>query len=186
MGGTAMKRFYLLLAAPVAVLGLGACTEMRAVGQAVGVVPTKAQQEYNTVNARLSLPPDFNLRPPQKGSGAALSRAATSRGRQAILGDQSPATVRAQTITQETRSAGESALLRRASGNQPVAGDIRSVVDTEVKDTTKPETRFTDKLLKWRAAPEGKPGKSGDDANKSKTRPAARKNVPRITKLGGL
>jgi len=181
-----MKRFCLLLVAPLAVLGLGACTEIQAVGQAMGVVPSKEQQDYNAVNARLSLPPDFNLRPPQKGKGAALSRAATSRGRQAILGDKRLTTARTRTITQQTRSPGESALLKRASGNQPVARDIRGLVDTEVKDSKEPEARFTDKLLKWRTAPEAKPGASGDDANKVKTRPVARKNVPRMTKKGAF
>lgn len=171
---------YALRAFPALVLGLlllGGCTELRAVGEATGVVASEENVESNAVNARLSLPPDFNLRPPQPGSGVAQARAATSRGRQAIVGDKRKTESKTRTLRQANRSAGESALLKRASGNQSVERNIRRMVDAETVGDAEAKKKFTDKLLKWREPPEETDGEEG-----SRPAPGVTKSTPVITK----
>ena len=174
-----MKAFAKGLALAVAMLTVGACAQLTPVGEAIGVVPSQEQQELNAVNARLSLPPDYNLRPPQCGSGVSQARAATSRGRSAVLGDKRQSTAKTETVRQANRSAGESALLKHASGNQNVQGNIRKVVDKETTGTSDAEEKFTDKLLKWRPAPEDA---EADEEGESRPADATDSNTPVVTK----
>ncbi len=174
-----MKAFRNGLALAAALVSLGACASLKPVGEAIGVVPSQEQQEINAVNARLSLPPDYNLRPPQSGSGVAQARAATSRGRTAVLGDKRQTTSKTETIRQANRSAGESALLKHASGNQNVERNIRTVVDNETTGSAEAEEQFTDKLLKWRPAPgDAQPAEDGE----SRPADATDANTPVVTK----
>ncbi|MDJ0948036.1 MAG: DUF3035 domain-containing protein [Alphaproteobacteria bacterium] len=152
-----------LLALGLATLVLGGCADLRPLGEAVGVVPSQEQEQYNVNNARLSLPPDFNLRPPQAGSGVAQARAATSRGQTAVFGDKRRTTARTREIRQATRSDGESALLRKAAGNQRVDSAVRDTVDQETTGAAESERQFTDKLLKWRPASGGEQSEDGED-----------------------
>lgn len=173
-----MNRAWVIFMAAAGVLVLGACSELKAIGEATGVVATQEQDAIQARNARLSLPPDYSLRPPQPGSGATRSKAAAVRGRQTIIGDKRKTTARTQVIRQANRSPGEAALIRRASGNQKIDRGIRRTLDRETKRADAAEKSFTDKLLKWRSAPpKGAKGEAG-------TRPDDDKNVPRMTKKG--
>lgn len=186
-----MQSYRSMLSALVVAMALGGCAGANSLGKAVGIIPQTGEDDLSVANAPLSLPPDYNLRPPQPGSGKATARAATVRGRQAVFGDKREAAVPA-TITQGQRSAGEDALLRRASGNQAVERDIRGIVDQETERADKAEEAFSDKLLKWRNAPGAEaPGTVSADGEaaaegETRTRPAEPGDVPVIKKKGDI
>ena len=176
-----MTRIPAVVAACLVPFLLSACDTVEILSRAAGV-ETEEQEEALATNTRLSLPPDFNLRPPQGGSGKSRATAATIRGRQAILGDEpAQTTISAPTYSQGARTPGEEALLKRAASSQPVDRDIRRVVDRETIGSEEGEKVFTEKLLKWRERPEGDDGEQEDG-----TRAVEPDNVPVIKKKGDI
>lgn len=181
--GPAVGRIVSVLAVTLGVLALAGCQGMDAIGQAMGVSQPQDDEAIMS-SARLSIPPDYNLRPPQSGTGKAQARAASVRGRQAIFGNEKPETApETPEVKQASRSAGEAALIRHAAGNQAVDSGIRSEVDQETEKTNKDEQQFTDKLLHWRKAPKSDKSDEGKNAD---TRPVSPDSVPVIKKQGDL
>lgn len=97
--------------------------------------------------APLTVPPDFNLRPPQPGQprpqeGPARDRAAAMlAGRQGVVtGTAGPAAA--------SSSPGEAALLAAAGPAAP--GNVRSRIDDETTLIDQNSRGFTDRLLFWR------------------------------------
>jgi len=94
----------------------------------------------------LSLPPDYNLRPPVPGGRGDPNRVNVDQARQTLFKKEVP---KAGEGVAETRSAGEAALLSKAAApGRPVA-DIRSEVDEETEGLKESESGFVDKVLKW-------------------------------------
>lgn len=110
----------------------------------------QAPNEFEVVTrAPLTVPPDFQLRPPEPGAprpqeqtprGAAE---AALTGRPAIPGAASPT---------PGRSAGETALLRAANAEN-ADSSIRQVINTEYTQLAEKEESFVDKLIFWQKQP---------------------------------
>jgi hypothetical protein len=100
----------------------------------------------------LSLPPDYNLRPPVPGARGAPDRQNVDIARQSLFGTNEPGFVTpgAASLSSTTgRSAGETALLKKANAKPDSSSSIRSTVDKETDTLTESEEGFTDKLLKY-------------------------------------
>ena len=99
-----------------------------------------APDEFTVVTrAPLSMPPDFNLRPPQPGAPRPQEQSERSAAEGALVPDASLAAPR----TGITR--GQMALLRDAGGGAPA--DIRQRVDQEARTS---DDGLVDRLLYWR------------------------------------
>ena len=99
-----------------------------------------APDEFTVVTrAPLSMPPDFNLRPPQPGAPRPQEQSERLAAESALVPEAALASPRAG-ITR-----GQAALVRDAGGGVPV--DIRQRVDREARAS---EESLVDKLLYWR------------------------------------
>lgn len=97
-----------------------------------------------TTRAPLSMPPDYQLRPPRPGA----TRPQELSSRQAAEAVLAPDTALATSRAAPTR--GQQALV--AAAGPPAPADIRNKVDNEAALDTPPR-EFTDRLLFWRADP---------------------------------
>ena len=105
----------------------------------------QAPDEFTVVRkAPLSLPPNFNLRPPTPGSPAAdRSPPATELARRALTGD------RAGPQPDAPQSVGEQALLRQAGTNR-AEPDIREVLLAETTQLRQRDDALVNRLIFWR------------------------------------
>jgi hypothetical protein len=164
-----MKRTaYLGTTLALLVMGLSGCSDTR---KALGI--DKAPPDEFTVvsGAPLTMPPDFNLRPPRSPSDKPPSETAAQAGRQTVFRatDAKTPAAAAATAAAGTNgvalSPGEQALIAKAgaSGADP---SIRQQVD---KDTTQLNADnsggFVDSLLFWREPPP--PGEAVDASRES-------------------
>ena len=97
-----------------------------------------------TTRAPLSLPPDYNLRPPRPGAPRPQELSERRQAEEILVPQTAlgPATGGAS-------SAGQNALLAQSGPNAP--GDIRRRVDRDARLDT-PNDGFIDRLLYWRKA----------------------------------
>jgi len=95
-----------------------------------------------TTRAPLSLPPDYNLRPPRPGAPRPQEQSEQRQAEEILV----PQAALAGPRTGAT-SAGQSALLEQTGPNAP--GDIRRRVDQEAR-LDKADDGFIDRLLYWR------------------------------------
>jgi hypothetical protein len=163
-----MKRTaYLGTTLALLVMGLSGCSDTR---KALGI--DKAPPDEFTVvsGSPLTMPPDFNLRPPRSPSDKPPSETAAQAGRQTVFraaDAKTPAAVASAKVGTNgvPLSAGEQALIAKAGagGADP---SIRQQVD---KDTTQLNTDntggFVDSLLFWREPPP--PGEAVDASRES-------------------
>lgn len=130
-------------------LALSACTQAR---QALGL-SKQAPDEFQVVSrAPLSLPPDYNLRPPQPGAPRPQEGTVQDQARTAIFGPQAGTGIG---DTPAGASQGEVALLQSAApgGIDP---NIRQLVDSETSALIAEDQKFIDSLIFWRdPAPPG-------------------------------
>ncbi len=136
-------------------LALGGCGSAQDI---VNMLTPEAREELAAVkNPPLTVPPDYDLRPPSGGGVRKGSEQAKRRGRQMITGLSSGSKVL------KDRSAGEAALLRLAGLRPGVDSAIRAEVDRESKGESVAEQTFVEKLLKWKegGGPDGEVKKSG-------------------------
>jgi len=100
----------------------------------------------------LSLPPDYNLRPPVAGAGNSDPRAAAQTARQRTF--QTPGAAPAGAAgapTQNSQSAGEQAFTSKvhASAGGAPAANVRQTVEAETASTGDRERVLVEKLLTW-------------------------------------
>lgn len=95
----------------------------------------------------LTLPPDFNLRPPATAGAGATDFTAAQQARQTVFGLDQEKDPAAGVKRKAGRSIGESALLQHA-GVAAATPDIRQKVDQQSKTLARQEQTFTDNLLK--------------------------------------
>jgi hypothetical protein len=101
-----------------------------------------APDEYTvTTRAPLSMPPDYNLRPPRPGAARPQEQSERQQAQEALV----PQT--ALDSPQVGASAGQAALIQEAGPAAP--GDIRRKVDQDARYADNDES-FIDKVLYWR------------------------------------
>lgn len=141
-------------------LGLNACSSAREIlGQT-----KRSPDEFRVVTrAPLSLPPDYNLRPPAPGAPRPQEGTSRDQAQSAVFGyqpnGQPVGTAQAESQSAEigvgegegteSQSAGETVIIQNAS----IAGidpNIRSVVDQETDEEVANSTTFVDSLIFWR------------------------------------
>jgi hypothetical protein len=161
-------------AALTALLALGACETIK---QTYNLVAGTDQSlgDDTVRRAPLTLPPDFNLRPPATGPGVAdISPAVTAR--QAVFGLDKEAG--GGTVVQRGgMSMGESALLTHA-GSTKVSPKLRDKVDAETQAINQQEQAFTQTLLH-------PPEKKQEDSGFLGTLFGSGDNSPTIDRRGG-
>ena len=113
----------------------------------------------------LSLPPDYNLRPPVAGTTGSDPRAAAQTARQRTF--QTPgaaAGTAAATPTQATQSPGEQAFTAKVYANAggPPAANTRQTVEAETTATSDRERILVEKLLTWQDGSQATPTASSD------------------------
>jgi hypothetical protein len=161
----AMKRIVVAFGWLALALALGACEDTRKI---LGL-DKRPPDEFSVYSrAPLSLPPNFDLRPPTPGEARPQETAPTTEAEQALRGRR-PGAVREQPAP-EGSSAGVRALLRQTGGltAQP---NIRVVVNEEAAALALENERITDKILFWR-----KPEPEGTVVNAEKENQRIREN----------
>jgi hypothetical protein len=120
----------------VGVLALSACSNA---SRTLGLDPA-APDEFTVVSkAPLTIPPDFNLRPPQPGAARPQEQNPTTQAQAALVGD-------AQAGASTPATPGEAALLQVARA-QDANPDIRQVLNTETSQLAERDGGFVDRLL---------------------------------------
>jgi DUF3035 family protein len=146
------NRLLALTAAAIIAASLGGCSSLR---NTFGV-ERGGPDEFTVVrHAPLTLPPDYNLRPPQPGVPRPQEGTAQSQARSAVLGSQSGLVVGAGLGSVSTQSSGEAALLQQAGAGQ-IDPSIRDTLNQEAGFDTV-DRGFLEGLIFWR-----KPEPAGD------------------------
>lgn len=123
---------------------LSACDSTR---RALGYEKVPPDEFQVVQRAPLSLPPDFNLRPPTPGLVRPQEGSPTDQARSTLLGGP-----RASSQSMIGRDAGDAALLKRAATESAQPG-IRNLVDKESLSQADADQSFTDKLEFWSDKP---------------------------------
>ena len=101
-----------------------------------------APDEYTvTTRAPLSMPPEYNLRPPRPGAARPQEQSERQQAEEALVPQL------ALTSPQSGSSPGQAALIQQAGPSAP--SDIRSKVDQDAQYAANNQS-FVDKLLYWR------------------------------------
>lgn len=144
-----MRRTPILIAALAVGLPLatGGCSNIK---ETLGL-SKQSPDEFKVVSrAPLSMPPDYNLRPPTPGAPRPQEGTPRDQAQQAVLGiapDAIPPIGEGEADT--AQSSGESALLQSA-GASGVDPNIRQLVDTETAEDEANSKTLADSLIFWR------------------------------------
>jgi len=107
----------------------------------------------------LSLPPDYNLRPPSPGGRGAPNQRSADMARNSLFGTNEPGSDSGsgeRRVGTSGRSAGETVLVNKVQTQARVEPGIRDTVDRETEELLDSERGFVDKVLKWdEDAPDG-------------------------------
>jgi hypothetical protein len=148
-------------------MGLGGCSDTR---KALGIDKAPPDEFAVVSGAPLTMPPDFNLRPPRSPSDKPPSETAAQAGRQTVfrVSDAKTPAVTASVRTGTngaTLSPGEQALIAKAgaAGADP---SIRQQVDKDTAQINQDNSGgFVDSLLFWREPPP--PGEAVDPSREA-------------------
>ena len=130
------KTFFITAALVAGVLSLSACSNA---SRTLGLDPAPPDEFTVVSKAPLTIPPDFNLRPPKPGAARPQEQNPTTRAQAALGGDARPA------VSAPTTS-GEIALLLVARAGDANAA-IRQVLNTETTQLAERDGGFVDRLL---------------------------------------
>jgi hypothetical protein len=124
-----------------AMVALSGCQTAR---RTLGLQRTVPDEFAVAAPAPLSVPPDYNLRPPAPGEERPQQLTPTEQARAALVG-------RARLQAYQTRgmSKGEAQFLSHA-GSDDIAPNIRNTLDKEVSVVASENKDFTNRLLFWR------------------------------------
>lgn len=161
-----MKRTaYLGTTLALLVMGLGGCSDTR---KALGIDKAPPDEFSVVAGSPLTMPPDFNLRPPRSPSDKPPSETAAQAGRQTVFRAASAQPTQAAALKAGSNSGlsvGEQALIAKA-GASATDPSIRQQVDKETAQITADDSGgFVDSLLFWRDAPP--PGEAVDASRES-------------------
>jgi len=141
-------------------LALSACSNPR---KALGL-DKHVPDEFSVVErAPLSLPPDYDLRPPEPGKDRPQEKNPTDQARQAVFGNSDTGNSLAgtgfslsgfgststDTPSAPRETAGEELLMKSAGADQATP-DIRQIVNRESSVLAQESKSFTDELVFWR------------------------------------
>src|SRR5882724_5553241 len=140
-----------------AALALSGCGGQ--VRQALGMTKHSPDEFVVVAHAPLTLPPDYNLRPPAPGAPRPQEGTAAEQAQTALYannGGSAPATGGApDASTESAQSSGEVALLQNA-GASGIDPGIRSQIDTETAAQVERDPALISRLVLWRTAePQG-------------------------------
>lgn len=111
----------------------------------------QSPDEFRVVSrAPLTLPPDYNLRPPEPGAPRPQVGSASQQAERAVFANSQNAAVQQQASS--PRTAGEQALLSAVGADQ-ANPDIRLIVDRETRQINAESERFVDVLVFWNTQP---------------------------------
>jgi hypothetical protein len=120
----------------LAALAMAACSNA---SRTLGLDPEPPDEFTVVSKAPLTVPPDFNLRPPQPGAPRPQEQNPTTRAQAALVGD-------AQAAPGAARTPGEVVLLQVARA-QDADPDIRRVLNEETTQLAEREGGLVDRLL---------------------------------------
>ena len=131
----------------VLAISLGACSGVR---EQLGLNKTSPDEFKVVSRAPLSIPPEFNLRPPQPGQARPQEGTVQQQARTAIFRatDNQDRSLD-EVIPNDGRSVGERSLLR-AAGADKADQDIRRLVETETRQLNEESESFINSLVFWR------------------------------------
>jgi Protein of unknown function (DUF3035) len=150
-----MRRTSILIAVAVCLpLVAGGCTSVK---ETLGLTK-QSPDEFKVVSrAPLSMPPDYNLRPPTPGAPRPQEGTPRDQAAAAVFGypnsgtglapDQIPPIGEGE--AESAQSSGESALLQSA-GASGVDPNIRQIVDTETAEDEADSRTLADSIVFWR------------------------------------
>jgi hypothetical protein len=161
-----------VLAVTAMALGLAGCGAGQDIAQIIGTGPNADTTPIK--GQPLTVPPDYDLRPPRGGGERTKAAEASRRARNTVIGTN---TVAATTATDAGatagaaagRTAGEAALLRRAGAGETVDPSVRNKVNAETQYDQEQEKAFADKLLKYKDNDQSQGSGSGVSANPKPT-----------------
>ena len=128
--------FFVTASLVVGALALAACSNARST---LGIDPAPPDEFTVVSKAPLTIPPDFNLRPPKPGAARPQEQNPTTRAQAALVGNAKPA-------ASVPATPGERALLQVARV-QDVNPNIRQVLNTETTQLAERDSGFVDRLL---------------------------------------
>lgn len=141
--GSMIRRSGALAGCVALALAAAACSNVR---ESLGLEP-KPPDEFTVVRkAPLTIPPDFNLRPPRPGAARPQEIDPRIQAQAALGGSGSGA---APGRPAGNTTVGEQALLRQAGGSRTNAA-IREVLNGEDAILNETDVSFVDRLIFWR------------------------------------
>ena len=138
--------FRLLTIAGLA-LGLSACSGF---DKQLGL-GKQSPDEFRVVSrAPLTLPPDYQLRPPEPGAPRPQVGSPTQQAERAVFRNNQGLPSSQQATSAANRTAGEQALLS-AAGATAADPNIRQIVNRETRQINEESENFVDNLVFWNA-----------------------------------
>ncbi|MFD2234064.1 DUF3035 domain-containing protein [Phaeospirillum tilakii] len=122
-------------------VGLSACTDVR---RSLGYEKAPPDEFQVVERAPLTLPPDFNLRPPQPGATRPQETSPRDQARRLLAG---------RSLTTPVATAGRTqgdVILAKRFGAESIQPDIRVLIDKESLALAEAEKSFTDRMVFWR------------------------------------
>ena len=141
---------WMCLVAIGAVLALTGCSN--GARQPLGMTQGAADQSQTIAHLPLTVPPDFNVRPPAPGTPAPQEGTAAGQAQtppSADNGGTAPAT--GDTASEPAQSSGEVALLQNA-GAAGIDPGIRTQIDTETAAQVERDQTLISRLVLWSTA----------------------------------
>jgi len=124
----------------LALIPLGGCSSDKLM-RTFGLTRDSPDEYTVTTRAPLSMPPDYNLRPPRPGAPRPQEQSERQQAQEALVPEM------ALTAPQGGASAGQAALVQEAGPAAPA--DIRRKIDQDAS-YAKSDESFIDKVLYWR------------------------------------
>jgi hypothetical protein len=156
-----------VLAIAATALVLAGCGAGADIAQIIGTAPNADTAPVK--GAALTVPPDYDLRPPRGGGERTKAAEASRRARTAVLSTTAPAAGAPGAGDAAGRTPGEAALLRRAGAGESADPSIRSKVNAETDVDKEQEKAFVDKLVKYKDNDDSQGSGSGVSANPKPT-----------------
>jgi hypothetical protein len=138
-----MNRKIIVVAAALAALSLSACSDLK---QEIGIGRNSPDEFTVVKRAPLTLPPDYDLRPPMQG-GAPSSAQATTQAKTVLMG-----TPAAEPAEAPAKGTAEEEFLKRA-GADKANPSIRTVIGQDNGYLALKNEKIVNKLIFWNDQP---------------------------------